>query len=308
MNASAPSPCSPLHGAQKLVEHLGLLLQVPSQVRQAAKAPLDWVSGTGQSERTCIDRGTGLMITLRAGSNEGVGIASAAPTGPNENTRHWKRWSLSHPHETGEGLIFGVPRIGDLKRALAFVQTPVRSDTALSELLTRGTVYMATRAEPETGSSWLSIGLGRGQSPREVLAALQQPGIWLQASSALSALIGRPVTAGSRPWSIAVPVAGEARDRGVLRIGSTLWGRLPETSDKSTWIAQQAHSLGYDRCRTESLYSLVAGRNSPNARVGVAAEYDFENNTLIGALYTLRVPDSLTDYSPTLSEMKDEQN
>jgi hypothetical protein len=306
MTVPRPNIPTPVNSARALIEYLGLLMRVPTGIRQAAGAPLTWAPGAGRTDRTCIDRGTALMITLRAGYGAGVGIASAAPLRPADNTRQWKRWSLSDPLKTGRGLIFGLPARGDLTRALDFVGASQGNSPALSELLTRGTVYMATRSEPETGSSWLSVGLGRGQSPRTVLAALRQPKLWRQTSSALSSLIGRPITEGARPWSIALPVAGEAADRGIVRIGSTLWGRLAETPDKSARLAQQAGEFGADRNRAESLYSLVAGRNREHARVGVAAEYDFEDEKLVGAQFTLRVPNPLPGYAPQLTEMKDE--
>ncbi len=303
MTASLQNSFTPVNSARALVEHLGLLMQVPADVRCIAADRLGWTPGTGQTDRTCIDRGTALMVTLRAGYGAGVGFASAESASPAENVRQWARWSLTDPSKTGGGLIFGQPACGDLDRALNFVNGVADDTQALSELLTRGSVYMATRSEPETESCWLSVGLTRGQSPRAVLAALHRPNIWRQAASALSKLMGRQITEGARPWSIALPVAGEAAERGLIRVGSTLWGRLPETPDKSTRLAQQAADFGADASRAESLYSLVAGSNPDKARVGVAAEYDFENETLTGAQFTLRVPEPTPGYDPQLTEI-----
>lgn len=281
-------------GDDALLEHIERLMRVPASCRGKHR-----ISGAGSATsdseaRSCIDRGTQLMITIRVGYGEAVGIVAANPKSPASNVRQWDRWLVSTKDSNGSGLTFAAPKPNDYSLALDFIDYQGSITGDLAELLTRGSIYMATRSEPETDASWLSVKLGRGQSPRTTLAALRRPSIWQQVSAAFSDLVGRSVTERAQPWSVALPLDNELTQHGRIRVGSTLWGRLPENSVKRDLLKQQVSIFGSDPLRIESLYSLIANCNKQARNIGVAAEYDFEYQTLIGAQYTLRVPSSPT--------------
>lgn len=284
----------PLSGTEtpltRLLDHLALLCRVPPEVRRKSVQHLTHGQSLGRSDKTCIEGGENVLITLRVGKAPGVGVASASGKNPAQNIRHWHRWSLQKPSQTGECLIFGIPRAHDWDLAFDHVKNSAANRGAIAELRIRGSVYMATRREPETGLSWLSFGLHKGQSPRTTLAALGHPRVWTQFSRCMSDLLGRPITEHARPWSIAVPACQNGTRRRLVRVGSTNWARLAEGGRKSTNLANQVAEFGGDRWLAESIYGLISRHADTPRAVGVAAEYDFEEGALISAQYTLRVP------------------
>jgi len=274
----------------QLLEHLGLLCRTSPKTRKVSLQRLVLGQGAGARDKTCIEGGESLLVTIRAGTAAGIGIASAKVQKPAKNVRHWKRWSIQDPSQTGESLIFGMPNNGDWNLAKAHLGDCSSNTHALTELRLRGGVYMATQSEPETGLSWLSFGLHKGQSPRETLASLGQPKVWMKFSSYLSNLLGRPITERARPWSIAIPVSTTGNEHGLIRVGSTNWSRLPENAEKSSMFARQVDDIGGDGRLAEGIYSLVSRYDTSGNPIGVAAEFDFKNGRLIGSQYTLRVP------------------
>lgn len=276
---------------QALLDNIERLMRIPCSKRGKRKLSETGNTMSDSDSRSCIDRGTQLMVTIRVGDDEAIGIVAANGQSPASNVRQWDRWLVSTDGSNGRGLTFAAPKPNDYALALDFVDFQGSITGDFAELLTRGSIYMATRLEPESGTSWLSVKLGRGQSPRTTLAALRRPSIWQQVAAVYSDLIGRSVTERAQPWSVALPLDNELAQRGRIRVGSTLWGRLPENSVKSDLLKQQVSSFGGDPLRIESLYSLITNGNKHARKIGVAAEYDFENQTLIGAQYTLRVPE-----------------
>jgi hypothetical protein len=271
------------------IDRVCRLCRLGPEARAAAIQPLSGAPGLGRVDRTCIDGGGSLMLTLAAPLSGPltVGIASALPDRPAPNARLWQRWDVARPGRAGRSLIFGQPGATDWQLASAERCVPPGKDAASAELFSRGQIYMTTKAEPGTGRDWISVGLFRNQSPRQALAAMRQPRIWPALRTLIADLLGRAVSDRARPWSIAVP-AGGAGDR--VRIGTTLWARFPEQLDKERRLSRQIGELGHDRDLVSGLYHYTRQQNEAARGVGVAAEFDFGDGDLRGAHYTLRVP------------------
>lgn len=291
MNILSTTPFMAMNSKDQLLEHMGLLCRTSPKVRRLSVENLTNSSGAGPKDRTCIEAGQNVLVNIRAGQQSGVAMASARRKKNALNARNWLRWSLDEPTKKGESLIFGMPTAEDWALAKDHLGNILENDPRLVELRLRGGVYMTTKNEPETGLSWISFGLHKGQSIRQTLAALGHPGVWQEFSSVMSDLLGRSITERARPWSVAVPTCEEGRARSLIRVGSTNWSRMPETNIKTTRLAHQVNSLGGDRRLAEGIYSLVANQDGTHRSVGVAAEFDFENRTLCSAQYTLRVPE-----------------
>lgn len=290
MNMAANKQFADTNSTGRLLEHIGLLCRVAPEIRQASSMLLSYGRGRGTIDRTCIDGGQNTLVTLRIGNASAVGFASANNWYPANNVRHWHRWSIQNPAQTGESLIFGIPQKTDWPLTVEHLGNIPANLRTLGELRMRGNVYMATRHEPETGSSWLSFGLHKNQSPRATLAAMGHPLVWIKFSKYMAELLGHPITERARPWSIAIPISQNNADRHLVRVGSTNWARLSEGAVKSSNFARQVADLGGDRSLAESVYGLVLRQTSTPRAIGVAAEFDFKEGNLIAAQYTLRVP------------------
>ncbi|MEM8849190.1 MAG: hypothetical protein AAGE03_04060 [Pseudomonadota bacterium] len=292
-----------LSDAALAADHLARLCRVT----QAARADLvDRVVGwqqqpvTAQRDgRTCIEGDAGLLVTLRADKHVGLhaGLAVAEPRATADAPRRWRRVSIDAPDQTGRSLFFGRPSGQDLERALADLE-PARPHAAMAgELLARGTIYMTTARDPGDGSGWLSVQLHRANPLRTTLAALGRPGLWPQVASQVEAVLGRPVIPALRPWSVALPVSGEARARGLIRIGTTAWSRMAQTSDKSRRLAQTIAAFGGAVDRARSLYAFACARGAGGRPVGSAVEFDFDGDRPVAVQFVLRLPSSETPTS-----------
>lgn len=255
--------------------------------------------------RSCIEAGGDLMVTLRAPGDATISVAATTPGAPAPGIQRWRRWRLGAsgeaPGGAGESLMFLDPQPGDLGHAFDFLPRPGLPrlfEQHLAVLRPRGRVYLATRAEPETGESWLSVVLDPRLSARETLAALRVQGAWSAATAALETLFGRLVTERTRPWSIALPCSAEALERGVVRLGTGGWARLPEDADKTRRVADAVGAAGGDGACAALAYATVAGRQagphtgpaSARRAVGTAAEIDVSEAGITGLLLSLRAP------------------
>lgn len=290
---NTPVPIGAEEAERRFVDLLGRLCRLDGAARSAAVAPMTRGTAAGRVDRTCIDGGRGMMVTLHlpVGGRATYGLATATAERPAANARAWRRWPLDAPDRAGRSVIFGIPAEGDWTLARASLAPFDLPHGDVAELRLRGSVYMTSVAEPGSGGAWASFGLYRGQSPRRTLAALGRAEIWPELRRVTGDLLGRAVTEGTRPWSIALP-AGRAPDApDLLRVGTTVWGRLPETADKARRLAGQVAALGGDGTRAGAVYDLICRQSAAPRAVGAAAEFDFEDQRLTGAHYTFRVPD-----------------
>lgn len=276
-------------GQAAFIDRVARLCRLSPERRAAAIRPLSGAAGLGSVDRTCIDGGGDMMLTFAVPINGPltVGVASALPQRPAPNVRLWRRWDVARPTDVGRSLIFGKPRATDWEIAVDEVEAIAAPPSVLAELRTRGSVYMTARDEPGSGRGWLSFGLYHRQSPRQTLAALGQPQVWATVRDLMTDLLGRPLSDGTRPWSIAVSAAGS---EGRIRIGTTIWARMPEHPEKARRLARQIGVFGHDRDLVSGLYNYCCGQARAPRGVGVAAEFDFEDGAVKGAHYTLRVP------------------
>jgi hypothetical protein len=262
-----------------LVTALGLLAGLGCAARSLA------AEGTAAegAARTCIDAGGGTLVTLRAPGPVTLAFGEATGPGPAPNVRRWRRRVIAPGEQAGESLIFGAPAPEHWSVVRDYLPGLGALGEALVTLRARGRVYMATRREPETGESWIAFALHPRQPPRETLAALGLTGVWTTAAARLTELFGRHVTEHLRPWSIALPLGRS----GLVRVGTTAWGRVTEDRYKPGRLARQIDAMGGDGGLAEAAYGLVARYTGPGP-VGAAAEFDVEDGCVTAALYTLR--------------------
>ncbi|MXO90846.1 hypothetical protein GRI41_08440 [Altererythrobacter aquaemixtae] len=243
--------------------------------------------------RSCIEGGGDLMVTFHAPGpvTRGTATSTSKPCGP--GARHWDRAAQGKP--PGETIIWMDSRGGSLGEVLEFLPKPGAPDLfaeRLGFLRSCGRIYMATKAEPETGESWLSFALDRRVSPRQALTNLGCIGGWPAAQGMLSRVFGRTVTERTRPWSIALPLSGEALESRTFRLGTAAWGRLPEDAGKRAHMAAALDETGGDGSGAADDYAAIAALhtgplNFANA-IGSAAEVDVSPNGAQGLLLTLR--------------------
>jgi len=243
------------------------------------------------------------MVTLRAPGPMHQGTAVATGLCDDRGARRWIRESLTPDGSAirGETIMFMHERGGSFDEAMEFLKQPeMRPEfyERVSHLRSCSRIYMATRDEPETGESWLSFALDRRVSPRSLVAQIGPSGSWDAACSVLSQIFGRVVTERTRPWSIALPLSQKGHRSGLLRIGTAAWGRVPETSNKMTNMADSIDRMGGEGARAYDDYASLLPRSSAPARfsdaTGSAAEVDVDQSGACGLMLTLKTTNFTT--------------
>lgn len=281
MRQPAPPEARPLG----LLGTLGLLAGLGADARDLAGP--GGAAIMGGPARTCIDAGRGTLVTLRAPGPVALAFAEATGADPAPNVRRWRRLAIGPAPDPGESLIFGAPAPEHWPVARDHLPGLGALAGTLALLRVRGRVYMTTDREPETGESWIAFALHPRQSPRETLAAINRTGVWAPVAAHLTELLGRLATEHLRPWSIALPLGAAGRARGLVRLGTTAWARVPEDRGKPARLARQVDRLGGDGSLAEAAYGLVR-RQAGSGVVGAACEFDVEDGRVAAALYTLR--------------------
>ncbi len=258
---------------------------------------------SARPDRSCIEGGGDLMVTLRAPGPIRQGTAVATGACDDRGARRWVRegTALDGSALCGDTIMFMHECGGDFDEALDFLgRADARPEfyDRVTALRSCSRIYMATRDEPETGEGWLSFALDRRVSPRALLAQIAPLGSWDAACTVLSQVFGRAVTERTRPWSIALPFSEKAHARCLLRVGTAAWGRVPETTAKMANMADAINRMGGDGDRAFGDYaSLLPERSSParfSDATGSAAEVDIDQSGACGLMLTLKTENFTT--------------
>lgn len=251
----------------------------------AASEPDTTQAGAGAA-RTCVDGGGRLMLALDAPGARALHTLRRTDDGAAPGVCRWHAERRTPHGPTERRAIATFP--GDdaaawacALDAAAALDGIARLRSAHAALGPQARVFGVERdlAAPE---AWVIWQLDRRADVSRALAAVGAPEAWAPLAELLAGLTGRAVTRTGGPWSIARPLHAD----GPLRVGTTMWARVPEGHAKRRALAAAVESLGGDGRYAEALYRLLE-QGAPGQRLGRAVEVTLDRQRIAAARWLL---------------------
>jgi len=248
------------------------------------------VAQAGADARTCVDGGNGLLLLVSAPGGRSLQLLRRAHQADQAGLMRWTRSAYAGRHEHRRSTIAACH--GEMAAAWEYAVALARAtghEDALrlrqSLLGWRGSIFSAEQPAAAGQPALITWRLDRQLAPQAALEACGMGAAWPAAEAAIAALTGRPVWQRIGPWSIACSLDG-AR----VRLGSSLWARMPEGPAKARGMAAVVEQFGGDGRFAEGLYRLIADAR-PGRVVGRAVELELSERGVIGAEFYLAVPE-----------------
>jgi hypothetical protein len=254
-------------------------------------------------DRSCIDGGNRLILSLLAPGRRGLRVQARQPDRPGEPGV--LRWSAIHQHpgaaaeRWSTSVYLGEPAGAwrDARDAARRAGGEDRLGRFHATLGPNGRICTVTRSTDQgPGRAWVAWQLDRGVPPAVALAACGLQAAWQAVAEPLGWLLGLPAARSLGPWSLGVALHG---DPGQVRVGTTAWARTPEDAAKRRRMVELVDRLGGDRRHAEALYKLLGLTGRGGARIGRAVEAEVAGGRLASVQLHLGVPGSATGVRPT---------
>lgn len=245
------------------------------------------------SQRTCIEAGNPLLLSIKSTEQRSLRVFRQSPTAtPDSN---FPRWIGTHYASNGTIAqsvtdTFFRNQTAAWEHALTFAKSADRLAQfhhyhAILGL--KGRIFQTSYESNFSESHWVTWQLDRATSPAEAIAACKcaaSP----DAIQHLQDLFGRSILPRSGPWSLSCNLdASEPH----LKLGTTMWARPPEASGKHQRMAAIVAQLGGDSRFSEALYKLLdSARSDHSARIGRAVEVELSGDRAINLEFYLSVP------------------
>ncbi|MGS5089674.1 hypothetical protein ACVC7V_24590 [Hydrogenophaga sp. A37] len=240
---------------------------------------------TDLSFRTCIEAGSGALVAVQAPGARRLHLWTQRPAEP--GVQQWTHWLDGQA--VGEVLI-GAP--GWQPQRWGWDRPEHGLHHRAGELAALYRIDADQAADP-----WFAYHLPRHAEAADALGALGLSAAWATVAGVWETVLGRPLPARSRPWSLSLQGVDGAAP--ALRVASSLWALVPETRDKCERLAQAVHTLGGDGCFAQALYKLLApDAPDQSARViGAALEIGLHpDGSLDSVHFVLRGPRAANDH------------
>lgn len=234
---------------------------------------------TDLSFRTCIEAGSGALVSVQAPGARRLHLWTRRPGAP--GAQRWTHWLDGQ--EVGQ-VVIGAP--GWQPQAWGWERPHQGLHPRVGALATLYRIDADHKTEP-----WFSYHLPRQADAADALRLLGLSRAWSTVADVWATLLGRPLPPRSRPWSLGL--RGPGGDQPALRVASSLWALVPETRDKCDRLTEAVHSLGGDGCFAQALYKLLAPDlpDPPSQVIGAALEISLHpDGSLETVHFVLRGP------------------
>ncbi len=291
LTRSTPDMNSPIEPLD-LLFRAALLAGLGSRARSIVTT-LDTAQIDRASQRTCIDAGNPLLLSVKATEQRSLRIFRQSPTAtPDSN---FPRWIGTHyaPNGTTAHSItdtFFRNQTAAWEHTLAFSKSADRLAQfhhyhAILGL--KGRIFQTSYESNSSESHWVTWQLDRAISPAAAIAACNCAAS-LDAIQRLQDLFGRSILPRSSAWSLSCNLDASNPH---LKLGTTLWARLPEASRKHHSMAAIVAQMGGDSRFSEALYKLLdSARFNHSTRIGRAVEVELLGDRAIDLEFYLSVP------------------
>jgi len=245
------------------------------------------------SQRTCIDAGNPLLLSIKSTEQRSLRVFRQSPTATHDS--NFPRWIGTHYASNGTIAksvtdTFFRNQTAAWEHALTFAKSADRLAQfhyyhAILGL--KGRIFQTSYESNFSESHWVTWQLDRATSPNDAITACQSAAS-PDAIQHLQDLFGRSILPRSGPWSLSCNLdASEPH----LKLGTTMWARLPEASGKHQRMAAIVAQLGGDSRFSEALYKLLDSARSDNStRIGRAVEVELLGDRAINLEFYLSVP------------------
>ncbi|MEL6940314.1 MAG: hypothetical protein AAFO84_14090 [Cyanobacteria bacterium J06598_1] len=267
-------------------------------------------------QKSCISAGNSLILSLRAPGSRCLRIAQQI-----EDTQRWihthyspspalnnrpERWltefflakppvsNAASPNGLSSSTIpsdTGPNSYAPWAKALSFARTlnaETRAQQYHKKLGCRSHLLSFSQRLDSNPGGWITWRLNKHYSPAAALADCEASWAWPVAAQHFQTLLGRSISKYCRPWSLAVNIS-DSQPR--FRLGTTVWARQPESTEKHRRLADTVEQMGGDSRFSEALYKLIAAPHPAGitSRIGRAAEIEFYDGQAVSMEFFLCV-------------------
>ncbi|MEL6453107.1 MAG: hypothetical protein AAFQ40_00135 [Cyanobacteria bacterium J06623_5] len=291
---------------EKLLFQAGLLAGLGSQL--GMRKPTDEIADlttdmlktlADNQPKSCISAGNSLILSLRAPGTRSLRIAQQIG-----ETQRWIHTNYAHNNSHSHNLerwlteFFLAKAIssGDMSsgntpwpKTLNVART-LNAETKVQhyhrKLGARGRLLSLSQRLNAAPGGWVTWQLDKHYSPAAALADCDADWAWPMAAQHFQQLLGRAVSKYCRPWSLAIDLL-DPQPR--FRLGTTVWARQPESTEKHRRLAAVVAQMGGDSRFAEALYKLIAAEHPAGItrRIGRAVEIEFYEGQAVGMEFFL---------------------
>lgn len=281
MSISTPDPNASSERA--LLFHAALLSGLGARARGVlappVRTPADDPDGHPDGHpalRSCIDAGSDTILSVRAPGGRGLRIIRRAPAGATESGA--QRWLHEHHADGGATERWRTTAFGARSPEAWGLALESAGAHGVDDRLRRlhggigchGRLLKVALRQGGNPEVWVSWQLDRRESVEAALRSVGLPDDVSTAHAVVERLVGRPLTSRSRPWSLSISLTDPTPR---VRLGTTIWARLPDSSAKGRRLAAEVAAFGGDGRYAEALYKLLSA-DARGASVGRAVEVE----------------------------------
>ena len=292
LTRSVPDMNSPIEPVD-LLFRAALLAGLGSRSRSIVTTP-NTTRTAHPSQRTCIDAGSPLLLSVKATGQRSLRVFRQVPTTtPDSNFPRWIGTHFAPNGTTAYSMTdtFFRNQTAAWEHTLAFAKSADRLAQFHHYHAILGLKGRLFQTSYESNSSesahWVTWQLDRATSPVDAITACHSAAS-SDAIQHLQDLFGRSILPRSGPWSLSCNLDASNPH---LKLGTTLWARFSEAAGKHHRMAAIVAQMGGDSRFSEALYKLLdSARFNQSTRIGRAVEVELLGDRAIDLEFYLSVP------------------